>query len=101
MRDLSLEESWTFHTSGSNCHWCLSRAASWVWGPYGTNVCSRCQSLIEAGNMWQVIESQNVAHGDWVGVDPDEWRKSGHALLAWWLEVRTVCRPRSAAEGQG
>ncbi|MFF5323933.1 hypothetical protein ACFY2Y_09415 [Janibacter hoylei] len=82
-----------FRTDGKNaCHWCVKNPPEWVWGPYGTRVCSECEQRIDAGETWRVVEEVSarltVSEG-WAGLDPQQWRDRETALIERWLEVRT------------
>jgi hypothetical protein len=90
-----------YRTDGPSCHWCQSRPAVWLWGPYRTHVCDYCQRMIAEGRQWDIIEelaASMTVRGSWkrgVGkmVDPERWRKREHAHMARWLELRTDCQP--------
>ena len=91
-----------FRTDGRDvCHWCTLRPQEWLWGPYGTRVCDHCQQLIEEGRQWEIVEgvaARITVRDNWHHLDPEQWRRREHGLMARWLKVRTDFRPVDPAD---
>ena len=90
-------DEYNFRTDGRDaCHWCYMRPQAFVWGPYGTRVCSYCQDLIEQGRHHEVVEelaARMTVRDVWATLDPERWRRHEHERMARWLQVRTTCEP--------
>lgn len=102
MNPYDLEENYLRTDGRDVCHWCSLRPQEFVWGPYGTRVCARCEQIIEGGGSWEVVEevaARITVRGGWSVLDPGRWRQREHGKIGRWLEVRTIRTGIHASEG--